>query len=89
MPDITMCANNECPLRSHCYRYLAVPDECWQSYSYFIPHKVLTLGGPRDRCDHLWDTFDEAGRPMRKVEDVDKSYPKIPISEFKDETESN
>jgi len=88
MCDITMCSNSECPLRDHCYRYLAVPDT-YQSFSYFTPHKVLTLGGPRDRCDYLLDTFDEASGPIRKVEDVDKSYPKIPVTEFKDETESD
>lgn len=35
MPDISMCHNEECRKRFHCYRYLAKPDE-WQSYSSFV-----------------------------------------------------
>jgi len=36
MPDIAMCANTECPLRNHCYRFRAVPSE-YQSYMAFAP----------------------------------------------------
>ena len=25
MPDITMCVNDDCPLRETCYRYMAEP----------------------------------------------------------------
>jgi len=33
MPDISMCTNDNCPLRKKCYRYTAIPFETWQSYS--------------------------------------------------------
>lgn len=32
MPDISMCAVNDCELRKQCYRYMAVPSKYWQSY---------------------------------------------------------
>ena len=32
MADITMCQNKKCKGRNKCYRYLAKPDEQWQSY---------------------------------------------------------
>jgi len=35
MVDISMCANNECELRSTCYRYRAIPSQYRQSYSVF------------------------------------------------------
>lgn len=35
MPDISMCQNNDCPLRESCYRFTATPDKYMQSYSDF------------------------------------------------------
>lgn len=70
MPDITMCVNNECPLRKYCYRYLAVPDQ-WQSYSFFIPKEILHFSGKTTKCDYFWDTTKEL-RKIQRVEDVDK-----------------
>ncbi len=35
MPDISMCSNEECPSKDKCYRYVAIPDEYWQSYGAF------------------------------------------------------
>jgi len=32
MPDITMCAGRNCPLKETCYRYKAKPNMQWQSY---------------------------------------------------------
>jgi hypothetical protein len=34
MADITICRSDECLKKDSCYRYLAEPDEKWQSYSY-------------------------------------------------------
>jgi hypothetical protein len=34
MPDITKCANKECPFRMNCFRFTAV-DSYWQSYANF------------------------------------------------------
>lgn len=35
MPDITMCLNDDCPLKDKCYRHTAIPKEYWQSYANF------------------------------------------------------
>ena len=49
MSDITMCMNKVCPLKSNCYRYVAIPDKYWQSYAdfkynngclYFLPISI-------------------------------------------------
>lgn len=37
MPDISMCLNEECPLKDRCYRFTATPNEDWQSYAEFAP----------------------------------------------------
>lgn len=37
MPDITMCANDDCPLKARCYRYQAKPNPGWQSFAIFKP----------------------------------------------------
>ena len=36
MPDISMCLNNECPLKEKYYRFMADPSD-WQSFSRFDP----------------------------------------------------
>lgn len=53
MVDVTLCVNNHCPLRDKCYRYRAIPDKYWQSYSKFEPH---TNTGWKDgfECDYFW-----------------------------------
>ena len=35
MPDISMCSNDECPLKNSCYRFMATPSEYMQSYTKF------------------------------------------------------
>lgn len=35
MADITMCTNNVCDYKEHCYKYQAKPNPYWQSYAYF------------------------------------------------------
>lgn len=35
MPDIALCNNNDCPRRTKCYRFMAVPNPYRQSYSTF------------------------------------------------------
>jgi hypothetical protein len=49
MPDITMCSNNECPLKENCYRFKAIPSD-WQSYSSFNPVKDNKY---QYTCDHF------------------------------------
>ena len=74
MPDITMCINDFCPLRSKCYRYRAVPDDLRQSFSKFKPQDK-PFGGYGDKvleCDYFWEI--ERGRMVIDAEDVDKRY---------------
>ena len=47
MPDIAMCNDHECPSTNICYRYQAIPNPNWQSYSDF---GSLRIG---DRCDSI------------------------------------
>lgn len=52
MPDISMCQNEECPLRESCYRYLATP---------FIPRQAYADFKPNDKgeCSYYW--------PVKKI----------------------
>ena len=36
MPDISMCQNESCKHKSICYRYTAIPNEYWQTYTTFM-----------------------------------------------------
>lgn len=45
--DITMCSNEDCPLKKKCYRHEATPNPYWQSYSDFQP-----IG---NTCDGFWE----------------------------------
>ena len=54
MPDMTMCANEDCPLRKKCYRHAdsgTKPTEHWQFYSAF--QFVLREDGEA-RCPDFW-----------------------------------
>ena len=48
MPDITMCEGTGCPLRKHCYRFVAKPDD-WQTYFVDTPYNKETKS-----CAHYW-----------------------------------
>lgn len=37
MPDISMCANKECPSANKCYRFMVKPTEYRQAYMEFKP----------------------------------------------------
>ena len=45
MADITMCQNVACPKRHSCFRYIAMPNPYWQSYSIF----------DAENCDYFID----------------------------------
>lgn len=47
MADITMCVNEECPLKLECKRYIATPSH-WQSY--FMPSPEVN----KNKCKHFW-----------------------------------
>ena len=42
MPDITMCDDESCPMKSDCYRYRAVPSVFRQSYFMDSPRENET-----------------------------------------------
>ena len=48
MADITMCSGLKCPLKSNCYRALAIPNEFRQSY-------FLALPFDGEGCKYQWD----------------------------------
>lgn len=62
MPDISMCANRECPLRETCYRYVAKPNEYRQSYAKFEPTNETS-------CEH-YTSKDGYGR-VRELPEAD------------------
>jgi hypothetical protein len=47
MPDITMCKNEECPLKDKCYRHEAKPSTM---QSYFMDIKPNEKG----ECKYYW-----------------------------------
>jgi len=47
MPNITMCQNNECPIKESCYRYKAIPDPRYQSYA------IFKYDSDTDECYHF------------------------------------
>ena len=47
MPDITMCKDTRCPQNERCYRYIALPNDLWQSYFLSSPKKM-------DGCPEFW-----------------------------------
>lgn len=51
MPDITMCAGTNCPLKENCYRFLAKP-EIYQSYFSVPPVKD-------GKCEYQWKVEDK------------------------------
>jgi hypothetical protein len=51
MPDITMCCNCDCPIRSKCYRYLAKPNQDRQSFAFFEPTEITDY---LTKCDMFW-----------------------------------
>lgn len=61
MPDISMCSNGDCPSRESCYRYRAVPNPDWQSYSHFEPDK--------DGCP--WFCAIASGDGIRSMEEIE------------------
>ena len=47
MADITMCKDTTCPQNERCYRYIALPNDLWQSYFLSSPKKM-------DGCPEYW-----------------------------------
>ena len=45
--DITKCQDEECPMKSTCYRYMVKADNLFQSYFSESPRED-------DKCDYYW-----------------------------------
>lgn len=59
MPDISMCINEDCPLKQTCYRYTAPPNEFWQPY---INFKYVTDDKGMVTCEGYWDNKKQGNR---------------------------
>ena len=71
MPDVTLCDNYKCPLRDMCYRYRAVPNKYWQSFSHFTPVTFPLGSGMTTKCDHFWN-IEITGHSILPTEEGDK-----------------
>lgn len=65
MPDISMCADDECPSRAECYRHKAsgtVPNMPWQAFA-------NSSRQPNDkRCAKFWPVCPTKRAPVVKTE---------------------
>tara|TARA_B100000809_G_C14757084_1_gene394336 strand:+ start:109 stop:321 length:213 start_codon:yes stop_codon:yes gene_type:complete len=39
--DLTICTTTVCPIRNGCYRFIAEPEQYWQSYNDFYESESL------------------------------------------------
>ena len=51
MADITMCTDNECPMKETCYRYVAPVSKYRQAYFLESPKRKKLTGYD---CDYYW-----------------------------------
>lgn len=70
MPDITMCTNSDCPIRSACYRYRAIPDD-WQSFAKFEPEPRTGSPVMVITCFEFWECRDYPANRLVPTEEVD------------------
>ena len=49
MPDISKCEGKDCPIKENCYRFKAIPNLPYQSYSDFIYDKK------EKKCEDFWE----------------------------------
>lgn len=63
MPDISLCSNNNCPLRKGCYRATAIPSDFLQSYTVFNLNEDGT-------CNWFWDNkeYENKNKKDEKVQ---------------------
>lgn len=55
--DISMCADNECPVRETCYRFKAKPSEYRQSYGEF--DRLNNPGIAEGSCSYYWKIIEK------------------------------
>ena len=72
MPDISMCANYECPFRKICYRYLAEPTDGYQAYGDFKPEIIRITGGVALQCKNFWNITGRKVVDFKKAEERNK-----------------
>lgn len=60
MADITMCRDNECPMRGDCYRKLAPINEYRQAFFIASPREG-------DKCTYHWPMEDRINRNPKDV----------------------
>jgi hypothetical protein len=66
MPDITMCQDDECPLRDTCWRYTATPHPGYQSYWMTSPRPE-----GQDGCRYYWPVDGGGGNGEVKSPNTD------------------
>lgn len=55
MPEISMCRNEECPLKFECYRYMARPNSHYQSYAIFPVGKEKNTKRAKPYCEFFYE----------------------------------
>ena len=65
MPDISLCFGKECPLKTNCFRYRAIPNAFMQSYLSEPPYKD-------GECRHFMDANKWPTHCKRNVEECEK-----------------
>ena len=65
MPDISMCVNVECVKKKNCYRYMAKPDEIWQSYADFKPKNNSEENFECEDYSPLREEGESIGKPKK------------------------
>ncbi len=61
MPDISLCTSESCTLKETCYRYKAIPNHYYQSYSNFMQK-------PDGTCENYLDLDKQVNgdKPIKK-----------------------
>ena len=54
MADISMCANETCPLREKCYRFMVTPEGKYQCYADFEWEHLDHEHGKEVYCKDFW-----------------------------------
>lgn len=51
-----MCCNYDCPIKSKCYRYRAIPNDMRQSFAMYKPNITLNGSLPiKVECEYFWE----------------------------------
>lgn len=77
MPDISMCRNEKCPVKTKCYRYMAMPNG-WQSYANFEGGKKCSgfdryRGNLKKRVRLIRDQLEKKGEKVITFEESVKA----------------